>query len=192
MRPWRTLARRTLLSRPPWMEVGEERVALPDGREVDGFLWVRTRDFAAMVAITDRDEVILVRSYKHGTRTVSLAVPAGYIEDGEEPLAAATRELRKLPEQDRAEPLRDPHCERQRPRRGGQLLCRSSAGGWCERRRSTRSTRANHQGAASRGEHLAVAPVRGDGLSLSARRAVRADRSVRRPSSPRSAGGHRS
>jgi ADP-ribose pyrophosphatase len=77
------------------MEVGEERVALPDGREVDGFLWVRTRDFAAMVAITDRDEVILVRSYKHGTRTVSLAVPAGYIEEGEEPLAAARRELRE-------------------------------------------------------------------------------------------------
>ena len=95
MRPWRTLARRTLLSRLPWMEVGEERVALPDDREVDGFLWVRTRDFAAMVAITDRHEVILVRSYKHGTRTVSLAVPAGYIEHGEEPLTAARRELQE-------------------------------------------------------------------------------------------------
>ena len=93
MRPWRTLARRTLLSRPPWMDVGEERVALPDGREVDGFLWVRTRDFVAMVVVTARDDVILVRSYKHGTRTVSLAVPAGYIEDDEEPLAAAKREL---------------------------------------------------------------------------------------------------
>ena len=93
MRPWRTLARRTLLSRPPWMEVGEERVALPDGREVDGFLWVRTRDFVAMVAVTERDEVLLVRSYKHGPRRVSLAVPAGYIENGEEPLAAAKREL---------------------------------------------------------------------------------------------------
>lgn len=75
------------------MEVGEERVGLPDGRKVDGFLWIRTRDFVAMVAVTARDEVILVRSYKHGTRTVSLAVPAGYIEDGEEPLAAAKREL---------------------------------------------------------------------------------------------------
>ena len=95
MRPWRTLARRTLLSRPPWMEVGEERVGLPDGREVDGFLWVRTRDFVAMVAVTDSDEVILVRSYKNGPRTVSLAVPAGYIEDGEEPLVAAKRELQE-------------------------------------------------------------------------------------------------
>jgi len=95
MRPWRTLARRTLLWRPPWMEVGEEKVELPDGREIDGFLWIRTRDFVAMVAVTERDEVILVRSYKHGPRTVSLAVPAGYIEEGEEPLAAAKRELQE-------------------------------------------------------------------------------------------------
>jgi ADP-ribose pyrophosphatase len=95
MRPWRTLARRTLLARPPWLEVGEERVALPDGREVDGFLWIRTRDFVTMVAMNDRSEVVLVRSYKHGTRRVALAVPAGYIEDGEDPLAAAKRELRE-------------------------------------------------------------------------------------------------
>lgn len=95
MQPWRTLARRTLLSRPPWMEIGEERVGLPDGREVDGFLWVRARDFVAMVAVTERDEVLLVRAYKHGPRTVSLAVPAGYIEDSEAPLAAAMRELRE-------------------------------------------------------------------------------------------------
>jgi ADP-ribose pyrophosphatase len=77
------------------MEVGDERVALPDGREIDGFLWIRTRDFAAVVAITPDREVVLVRSYKHGPRAVSLAVPAGYIEDGEEPLAAAKRELRE-------------------------------------------------------------------------------------------------
>ena len=95
MRTWRTLARRTLLSRPPWMEVGEERIGLPDGREIDGFLWVRTRDFAAIVAMTEHDEVILVRSYKHGPRVVSLSVPAGYLEENETPLATAKRELRE-------------------------------------------------------------------------------------------------
>jgi len=76
------------------MEVAEERVLLPDGREVDGFLSVGTRDFAAIVAITDRAEVVLIRSYKHGPRSISLAVPAGYLEEGEDALAAARRELR--------------------------------------------------------------------------------------------------
>jgi len=75
------------------MEVAEERIALPDGREVDAFLSIRTRDFAAIVAVTERDEVVLIRSYKHGARTISLAVPAGYIEANEDPLAAAKREL---------------------------------------------------------------------------------------------------
>src|SRR5258705_11977085 len=95
MRPWRTVACSTCLSRPQWMEVGEERVGWPDGREVDGFLWVQARDFVAMVAASQRDEVILVPPYNHGARRVSLAVPAGYIEQGEEPLAAAKRELRE-------------------------------------------------------------------------------------------------
>ena len=95
MRSWRTLDRRVVLSRPPWMEVAEERVELPDGRVIDGFLSVRARDFVAIVAVTDTDEVVLIRSYKHGLRSISLACPAGYIEDGEEPLAAAKRELRE-------------------------------------------------------------------------------------------------
>lgn len=95
MRPWRAAARRTLLSRPPWMEVGEEDVVLPDGRTVEGFLWVRTRDFAIVVPVTERDEIVMVRSYKHGTRNVSLSLPAGYIEEGEDPLATAKRELKE-------------------------------------------------------------------------------------------------
>ena len=75
------------------MEVGDETVVLPDGRTVDEFLWVRTPDFAMAVPVTERDEIVMVRSYKHGTRTVSLSLPAGYIETGEDPLATAKREL---------------------------------------------------------------------------------------------------
>ena len=95
MRPWRTLARRVLLSRPPWMEVAEERIALPDGREIEGFLSVRTRDFVAIVAVSETDEVVTIRSYKHGPRRVSLSIPAGYVEEGEDPLTSAKRELRE-------------------------------------------------------------------------------------------------
>jgi ADP-ribose pyrophosphatase len=93
MRPWKVLARRVLLSRLPWMEVGDERVELPDGRIVDGFLWVKTREFAIVVAITPDGQVILERSYKHGPRRVAIALPAGYLEDGETASDAARREL---------------------------------------------------------------------------------------------------
>src|SRR6266850_8396318 len=93
IRPWKTLARRVVLSYLPWMEVAVEQVELPDGRVVDEFLSVKTRDFAIVVALTDDGRVVMERSYKHGTRRVALSLPAGYLAPDEEPLAAAKREL---------------------------------------------------------------------------------------------------
>jgi ADP-ribose pyrophosphatase len=93
MRSWKTLARRVVLSYLPWMEVAVEKVELPDGKIIDEFLSVRTRDFAMVVAFTDEGRVVMERSYKHGVRRVALSLPAGYIEPGEDPLAAAKREL---------------------------------------------------------------------------------------------------
>jgi ADP-ribose pyrophosphatase len=93
MQPWKILARRVLLSRPPWMEVGVERIELPDGRTVDEFLWIERRDFAMAVAIRPDRQVVLERSYKHGPRRVALALPAGYVNEGETPDQAVRREL---------------------------------------------------------------------------------------------------
>jgi len=77
------------------MEVGVERVELPDGRAVDEFLWIKTRDFAIAVAVTPDGPVVLERSYKPGPRRVALSFPAGYIESDETPDQAARRELRE-------------------------------------------------------------------------------------------------
>jgi len=95
LRPWKVLARRVLLSRPPWIEVGDEQVELPDGRVIEDFPWIRTRDFAIVVAITPQQQVVLERSYKHGPRRVAVALPAGYTEHGEQPIDTARRELRE-------------------------------------------------------------------------------------------------
>lgn len=95
IRRWKVLARRVLLSRPPWIEVGDERVELPDGRVVEDYPWIRTRDFAIVVAITPLGQVVLERAYKHGHRSVAVALPAGYTEEGESPIDTARRELRE-------------------------------------------------------------------------------------------------
>lgn len=93
IRPWKTLARRVLISRPPWLEVGEEDVLLPDGQVVENFLSITGRDFAIVVPLTADGHTVLIRSYKHGLRGISRSFPAGYLEAGEEPLAGAKREL---------------------------------------------------------------------------------------------------
>ena len=48
-----------------------------------------------VVALDDEGRVVLVRQYKHGCGQIVTECPAGYIAAGEEPLAAAARELRE-------------------------------------------------------------------------------------------------
>jgi ADP-ribose pyrophosphatase len=95
MKPWRILAKRVLLARPPWLTVGEQDVELPDGTVIDRFGWIATRSFAIVVPLLDGGRTILVRSFKLGVGAVSLSLPAGYLEDGEQPVDGAKRELRE-------------------------------------------------------------------------------------------------
>ncbi|MDR7520948.1 MAG: NUDIX hydrolase [Armatimonadota bacterium] len=48
---------------------------------------------AAIVAVTDQDEVVFVRQYRKAVETTLLEIPAGTLEPGETPLDCARREL---------------------------------------------------------------------------------------------------
>lgn len=89
------LERRTLIDRRPWYRIEEQRIELPDGRVVDGFPRMDLRDYAIVVALTPAGDVLTQRVYKHGVGRVTLELVAGLIEDGEDPLRAAQRELRE-------------------------------------------------------------------------------------------------
>ena len=95
IKPWRVLSRRVLLERPPWFTVGEQDVELPDGEVLRGYNWITMRSFAIVVPLLEGGRTILARSYKLGVNAVSLSLPAGYLEAGEEPLDGAKRELRE-------------------------------------------------------------------------------------------------
>lgn len=71
----------------------QEKVELPSGLVIDDFYRVVMQDFSAVVAITEKQEVVMVRCYKHGLGQVLLYVPAGNVEPGETPLETAQREL---------------------------------------------------------------------------------------------------
>ena len=93
MRPWETVASRVVLDGSPWIKVWEERVRLPSGRELAPFYRYEKHDFASIFALDASRRVLVERRYRHGPRAVTLDLPAGYIDAGEEPLAAAKREL---------------------------------------------------------------------------------------------------
>lgn len=94
--PWRVLAESVLVDRPPWLQVIEQRVELPNGVVIEGYLLTPGREYAMTVAVTPEREVLVVKQYKHGIGRSLLEFPAGYIDASDaDPLACAKRELRE-------------------------------------------------------------------------------------------------
>ncbi len=95
MQPWQVRASRPLLDRHPWLTVWEEDVVLPNGLEIAGYLRARARDYTMVFAVLEDGTVPLVRQYKQGIGQPSYDLPAGYLNEDEDPLSGAQRELRE-------------------------------------------------------------------------------------------------
>ncbi|MDP6461423.1 MAG: NUDIX hydrolase [Gemmatimonadota bacterium] len=54
---------------------------------------VDSNDWVNVVAITPDAEVVLVRQFRHGVEAVTLEIPGGLVDAGEDPAAAGVREL---------------------------------------------------------------------------------------------------
>lgn len=94
--PWDVLQQTTVADYQPWLRVQQEHVRLPNGVEIPDYYRIEMPAFVAIFALTPENNVIMVRHYKHGPQMVSLEIPAGYIESGDdEPLVAAQRELKE-------------------------------------------------------------------------------------------------
>ena len=95
-RPWEVLKSALVLDHTPWLKVIRQSVQLPNGAVIDDYYLTPGRDFSMAVAVTDADEVLVVRQYKHGLGKVVVEFPAGYLDStSEDPLTCAQRELRE-------------------------------------------------------------------------------------------------
>jgi 8-oxo-dGTP pyrophosphatase MutT (NUDIX family) len=93
MKHWKTRDRKFILEQRPWMVVEHLTVELPDGRQIPEWPWIITPDYVNVVAVTEGGEFICFRQVKYGLEGVILGIVGGFIEDGEDPLTAAKREL---------------------------------------------------------------------------------------------------
>jgi 8-oxo-dGTP pyrophosphatase MutT (NUDIX family) len=62
------------------------------GREHD-FYVIEAPDWINVIPLTKDNEVVLVEQYRHGAEAVSLEIPGGMVDPGEEPRETAAREL---------------------------------------------------------------------------------------------------
>lgn len=92
---WRTLSSRRLVERPPWLVLREDRVQLPTGAVLDPYYVVEAPDWACVVPILASGEVVMVEQWRHAIGRASLEFPAGAVDAGETPEAAARREVRE-------------------------------------------------------------------------------------------------
>ena len=91
-RAWDVLESEYLWKRP-WLTVRRERVRLANGCEVPEFYILEYPDWINVTAITEDGDMVLIRQYRHGSGRTDFELCAGVIEEGEEPLKAAQREL---------------------------------------------------------------------------------------------------
>jgi ADP-ribose pyrophosphatase len=87
IKPWKILE--TSYFRPKFRI---DKCELGNGNILDATI-LEFLSWANIVALTKTGEVVLVKQYRHGICDVLLEFPGGVVEDGEDPMEGAKREL---------------------------------------------------------------------------------------------------
>lgn len=90
---WNILRSHVEFSVPSRLVVIRETVELPDGRVVPDYYKVQLPDFVLVLAESTEGNIVCLEQYRHGTGCFVLTLPGGHVEDGEDELVAAKREL---------------------------------------------------------------------------------------------------
>ena len=89
---WKILKSEYIAHRP-WMTARCDMVQLPDGRVNPEYWVLEFPDWVNVIAITKEGDMVMVRQYRHALGVTEFEICAAVIEEGEEPLVAAKREL---------------------------------------------------------------------------------------------------
>lgn len=79
--------------RHKYMTLRKDRVQLANGHVIDDYFVIEKANWINVIAITEEGKFVFERQYRHGANIINYELPAGIIEEGEEPMVAAKREL---------------------------------------------------------------------------------------------------
>lgn len=89
---WKILSSEYVIRRP-WLTARRDVVELPTGAINPEFYVLEYPDWVNVIAITAEGDFVMIEQYRHGLSVTSIELSAGVIEEGEEPIDAAKREL---------------------------------------------------------------------------------------------------
>jgi 8-oxo-dGTP pyrophosphatase MutT (NUDIX family) len=91
---WKKLSSKYIV-RENWATLRVDSCRMPDGTLIPDYYVLEYPDWVNAIAITQDNEIILVRQYRHAAGEVILELPGGCIEKGESPEEAIRRELQE-------------------------------------------------------------------------------------------------
>jgi ADP-ribose pyrophosphatase len=91
---WKTLSS-NYLSRHQYFTARKDRCEMQNGTIVPAYYVVELPECVCAMAITENNEVILIKQYRHPIEQHVLEIPGGFIDKGETAEIAITRELQE-------------------------------------------------------------------------------------------------
>ena len=89
---WEKISSKYLV-KEQWATLRVDTCRMPNGTLIDDYYVLEYPGWVNAIAITEDNEVILIRQYRHGAEEVILELPGGCIDPGELPEEAIKREL---------------------------------------------------------------------------------------------------
>lgn len=90
--PWRRLEDRELLHTRVF-DIRASAFAHPAREQAKEFIVIDAPEWAVVAPVTPSGELVMVRQFRFGSEKLSLELPGGVVEQGEDPLVTAAREL---------------------------------------------------------------------------------------------------
>lgn len=92
VKKWQLLEKQAVYE-SPFITLYKEKLQSGEGKIIPDYYSVKRRDAVFIVALTANNQIPLVYQYKNGVKDLIWEVPAGFIDEGETPEKAASREL---------------------------------------------------------------------------------------------------
>ncbi len=89
---WKILSSK-YISNHKYFTAREDTCQRPDGQIVDPYFVVEMPPSVCAMAVTENNEVVLVKQYRHAVGEIVVEIPGGFIDEGEDVEKAIAREL---------------------------------------------------------------------------------------------------